>query len=166
MLAARPAGAEIAARVVAVHDGDTITVLVEQRAVKVRLVDIDAPELGQPFGERARRSLAQLCFGKPVRLEIRGTDRYRRALARVTCAGTEANAEQVRRGYAWTFKRHAPAGSPLHAIESEARAAHRGLWADPAPVPPWKWRHDRRTGITRSGYSPPGSPERTSPPPA
>ena len=86
------------ARVVSVHDGDTLTVLIESRQVKVRLTDIDAPELRQPFGTRSKQSLSELCFGKVASLDVRGQDRYKRSLARVTCAGTDANAEQVRRG--------------------------------------------------------------------
>ena len=126
---------------VSVHDGDTLTVLIESRPVRVRLIDIDAPELRQPFGTRSRQSLSGLCFGKVASLDVRGHDRYNRTLARVTCGGTDANAEQVRRGYAWTFTRYARADSPLFAIEREARAAHRGLWQDPAPVAPWEWRN-------------------------
>jgi endonuclease YncB( thermonuclease family) len=106
----------------------------------VRLTDIDAPELHQPFGTRSKQSLSELCFGKIAALDVRGHDRYQRTLAQVTCAGTDANAEQVRRGYAWTFVRYARPGSPLLALEKEARAAHRGLWQDSAPVPPWDWR--------------------------
>lgn len=132
------------ARVVSVHDGDTLTVLVERRQVKVRLTDIDAPELRQPFGTRSRQSLAELCFGKIAALDVRGRDRYKRTIAQVTCDGKDANAEQVRRGYAWTYTRYAPAGSPLHAMQVEARAAHRGLWADPTAVAPWNWRRNGR----------------------
>ena len=143
LLAVAAAQADVRGRVVSVHDGDTLTVLVERRQVKVRLMDIDAPELRQPFGTRSRQSLAELCFGKEASLDVRGTDRYQRTLATVTCAGTDANAEQVRRGYAWTYTRYARANSPLSAIESEARRAHRGLWADPAAVAPWDWRRNR-----------------------
>jgi len=125
---------------VSVHDGDTLTVVIDRHQVRVRLVDIDAPELGQPFGSRSRQSLSSLCFGKVVALDVRGRDRYNRTLARVTCGGADANSEQVRRGYAWTFIRYVRPDSPLFAIEREARAAHRGLWQDPAPVAPWDWR--------------------------
>lgn len=140
LLAATAVHADTRGRVVSVHDGDTLTVLVERRQVKVRLTDIDAPELRQPFGTRSKQSLAELCFGKIAALDVRGQDRYQRTVARVTCGGKDANAEQVRRGYAWTFIRYARPDSPLIAIENEARAAHRGLWQDSAPVPPWDWR--------------------------
>ncbi len=143
LLAVAPVQADVRGRVVSVHDGDTLTVLVERHQVKVRLTDIDAPELKQPFGTRSRQSLAELCFGKEASLDVRGQDRYRRTLATVTCAGTDANAEQVRRGYAWTYTRFARADSPLIAIESEARRAHRGLWSERSPVAPWDWRRNR-----------------------
>ena len=142
---------------VSVHDGDTLTVVIDRHQVRVRLVDIDAPELGQPFGSRSRQSLSSLCFGKVVALDVRGRDRYNRTLARVTCGGADANAEQVRRGYAWTFIRFVRPDSPLFAIEREARAAHRGLWQDPAPVAPWDWRNSvrqsSRVSSSRAGSS-------------
>jgi endonuclease YncB( thermonuclease family) len=151
LLAIAPALAETRGRVVSVHDGDTLTVLVERRQVKVRLTDIDAPELRQPFGTRSKQSLAELCFGKIAALDVRGQDRYQRTVARVTCEGKDANAEQVRRGYAWTFIRYARPDSPLIAIENEARAAHRGLWQDSAPVPPWDWRRNGQQSARSNG---------------
>lgn len=143
-LATTPAAAEVLARVVSVHDGDTLTVLVDRQQVKVRLKDIDAPELGQPFGRSARQSLSDLCFGRIAAIEIGGRDRYRRAIGQVSCGGTDANAEQVRRGYAWTYARFARRDSPLFAVEHEARTARRGLWTDPSPIAPWDWRRSGR----------------------
>ncbi len=140
-----PARADAPARVVAVHDGDTVTVLSNQRQLRIRLTDIDAPELGQPFGKRSKTALADLCFGRAAALEIRGRDRYRRTLARLSCDGVDANAEQVRRGYAWVFTRYARANSPLYALQLDAQAAQRGLWADRAPTAPWEWRRRHRT---------------------
>lgn len=51
IFSAFPALAEqLSGRVVGVHDGDTITVLtVDKRSVRTRLVEIDAPESGQPY---------------------------------------------------------------------------------------------------------------------
>lgn len=132
--------AQLAGTVVAVADGDTLTVLVDQRQVRVRLAEIDAPESHQPFGTRSRESLAELCHRKDAEIETAGQDRYGRTIARVICAGTDANAEQVRRGMAWVFVRYAAPSSPLYALESEARAMRAGLWRDPKPVAPWEWR--------------------------
>lgn len=56
---------EIIGRVVGVADGDTLTILVnEHEQIKVRLAEIDAPEKAQPFGQRSKQSLSDLCFGK------------------------------------------------------------------------------------------------------
>lgn len=154
LLSASPATADVRGKVVSIQDGDTLTVLVERREMRVRLTDIDAPEMKQPFGTRSRQSLSEMCFGKIASLDVRGQDRYQRSLARVTCDGKDANAEQVRRGYAWTFVRYARQDSPLYALEQEARTARRGLWADPAPVAPWNWRRNGRETAGRNGQRP------------
>lgn len=133
--------AEAGDKVVAIADGDTLTVLRDgHQRVKVRLTAIDAPESKQSFGHRSKQSLSDLCFDKTATLDDKGKDRYGRTLARVICDGTDANAEQVRRGMAWVYRKYAPRNSPLYAIEQEARTAKRGLWADAEPVPPWVWR--------------------------
>ena len=56
--------ADLQGRVVGVHDGDSITFLAGRHQLKVRLADIDAPELGQAFGQRSKQSLSDLCFNK------------------------------------------------------------------------------------------------------
>ena len=89
---------ELSGKVVAVADGDTLTVLFNHRQVKVRLTEIDAPEKKQQFGNRSKQSLSDLCFNKTATLADTGKDRYGRTLARVYCDGVDANAEQVRRG--------------------------------------------------------------------
>ncbi|MEX2164981.1 MAG: thermonuclease family protein [Sulfuricaulis sp.] len=135
---------ELIGKVVNVHDGDTLTVLVGSRQVRVRLAEIDAPERKQAFGTRSRQSLAELCAGAVARVIERGKDRYGRTLGTVHCASADVNAEQVRRGMAWVFGRFAAKDSPLHALQAEARASARGLWADPRPVEPWAWRRVQR----------------------
>lgn len=46
---------EISGIVTDVHDGDTITLANWQHTYRIRLVDIDAPELAQPGGKDSRR---------------------------------------------------------------------------------------------------------------
>jgi endonuclease YncB( thermonuclease family) len=132
--------ADFVGRVVHVSDGDTLTVLVDRKQVRVRLDSIDAPELKQPFGKRAQQSLAELCAAKPAHVIEKGVDRYGRTIGWILCGAVDANAEQVRRGMAWVFVRFAAANSPLYALQGEAQGWRRGLWADPQPIAPWDWR--------------------------
>lgn len=126
-------------RVVGVSDGDTITLLVERQQLKVRLVEIDAPEKAQAFGNRSKQSLSDMCFDKEAQILEKGKDRYGRTLGRVSCDGIDANAEQVRRGMAWVYDNYVT-DHALYQLQNEAKAASRGLWSDPDPVPPWDWR--------------------------
>jgi endonuclease YncB( thermonuclease family) len=140
---------EAAGKVVRVQDGDTLTVLVDRTQLKVRLLDIDAPELGQPFGRRSRQSLASICAERSARVVWNNKDRYGRILGQVTCAGIEANASQVRNEMAWVFVRYAPKNSPYYALESQARTAKQGLWSDSSPISPWDWRSNSREAKRR-----------------
>jgi endonuclease YncB( thermonuclease family) len=137
------AAAEISGIVTEVQDGDTLTLVSAQATYRVRLMDIDAPELAQTRGRDARTSLFQLCGLKQAVAETSGADRFGRTLATVTCAGVNVNAEMVRRGWAWVFRRYAPKGSALYGLETDARSDRRGLWADDAPIPPWEWRREK-----------------------
>lgn len=131
---------EIIGSVVGVADGDTLTILVnEHEQIKVRLAEIDAPEKAQPFGQRSKQSLSDLCFGKDAVLQKTDTDRYGRTVAKVHCAGIDANAKQIRVGLAWAYRKYLHDQSFLN-LESEARTAKRGLWIDSDPVPPWEYR--------------------------
>jgi endonuclease YncB( thermonuclease family) len=135
----------ISGQVVGIADGDTLTILdTSKKRYKIRLADIDAPERGQAFYKRSRQSLSAICFKRSATVETQGKDRWGRYIAKVNCAGVDANGEQVRRGMAWTFKRYAPMTSALYEIEGYARLRQLGLWADPKPVAPWDFRDARR----------------------
>ena len=136
---ASSACADFTGKVVGVADGDSITVLRGRDQVSVRLVDIDAPEHGQPFGNQSRRALQTLVKGQTVLVVERGQDRYHRTLARIYRGDLDVNAEQVRQGMAWVY-RHYSDDRSLQRIEAEARKQGRGLWRDPKAVPPWEWR--------------------------
>jgi endonuclease YncB( thermonuclease family) len=145
LLAALPAWSEtLTGRVVAIADGDTLTLLTpERRQVKVRLHGIDTPEVRQPWGSRARQALSDLAFQRAVRVEVQDVDRYGRTVGRIYAGPVDVNAEMVRRGLAWVYTRY-NRDPALPALEAEARMAKRGLWADPQPVAPWNWRRQRR----------------------
>jgi endonuclease YncB( thermonuclease family) len=140
-LAAAAFTAAFTATVVAVHDGDTLTVLHQQQAVRVRLGGVDAPEINQPFGPEARAFTADLALGRTVTVVVEGTDRYDRVVASVVLAGGRAlSHEVVAAGLAWWSREFAPTDSALETLESSARRQRRGLWAGEEPTPPWQWR--------------------------
>jgi Excalibur calcium-binding domain/Staphylococcal nuclease homologue len=61
------------------------------------------------------------------------------------------NAALVRQGAAWVYRDFAR-DRTLFALEDEARAAKRGLWALPEAerTPPWEWRQASRTAKPRA----------------
>lgn len=147
-----------AGRVVAVADGDTLTVLDADRVQhKVRLAGIDAPEKKQPFGQRSRQHLSALAFSKPVEVRWRKRDRYGRLIGTVfapeaactasMCEKTvDVSLRQLEAGLAWHYRKYAheqpsEERERYAAAENVARDARLGLWRDPSPMPPWEWRH-------------------------
>ncbi|NKF23407.1 thermonuclease family protein [Solimonas marina] len=129
-----------AATVLRVHDGDTITVRCGDAApVKVRFADIDAPELHQAHGEASRDALTRLIGGRRVQLQSRAVDRYHRIISAVRVGDDDLGLELVGQGLAWCGQR--PTHVCRQALRS-AQAAHRGLWADVNPQPPWQWRRE------------------------
>jgi micrococcal nuclease len=146
----------ISGRVVAVHDGDTITVRTSSTTFIVRIADVDSPEIGQPYSARARDFTSQLVFGRDVQIETRGLDQYNRTIGRVTVDGTDLGDALVHAGLAWVYSR----GVPNHSLaesERDARSRHAGLWADPSPVPPWSWRRSHQPDGTSRSTAPSGS---------
>lgn len=138
--------------VVGISDGDTIRVRCPERAqITIRFAEIDAPEKAQPFGQRSKALLSTLCFGKRAEIRPSTRDRYGRTIARVICAGTDANAAMVRAGLAWAYTRYLT-DPQIRAMEVVARREQLGLWADARPLPPWDWRKggEKRTGTSAS----------------
>ena len=126
-------------RVVGIADGDTLTVYDGTQEIRVRLADIDAPEKGQPFGTAARKHLSTLCYATHASIRVVDVDHYGRTIGRVTCGRHYANAEMVRTGLAWVYRRYARDAS-LYQLEAQARAARLQLWGESDPVPPWTFR--------------------------
>lgn len=134
--------ATINCKVVGVHDGDTLTCLTAQHEqIKVRLAEIDTPEVAQPYGSKAKEVLSGLVFGKQVNLDKQATDRYGRTVALVSTESQAVNREMVHLGAAWVYRQYNNDQSLL-SLEADAKAARRGLWSMPEAdiVPPWEWR--------------------------
>ena len=164
---------------VRVVDGDTIR-LGEHR---IRLHGIDAPESdqacldpqGAPWacGDAATERLVELIGDDPVHCTQRDIDRYRRIIGECFADGTNLNAALVAEGLAFAYRRFS---LDYAALEDDARAAGRGIWAGTVQAP-WDHRRDPQhvltqqvatpqvstTGTTllaqnnRSGFHPPGN---------
>jgi len=133
--------------VVGITDGDTLKVRCGEagayQQVTVRLAEIDAPEKAQPFGHRAKFSLATLCFGAWATINSEKRDHYGRIVARVECRGQDASAYLVQRGMAWAYVQYLH-DEAIRQDEAVARRQMVGLWSHPGPVAPWEWRRSRR----------------------
>ena len=62
--------------------------------------------------------------------------------------GVNLNQELVKQGWCWWYRKYAPLDAELEKLAQETREGRKGLWADPQPVPPWKWRK-REDIVTR-----------------
>ncbi|MBS3962912.1 MAG: thermonuclease family protein [Methylomonas sp.] len=132
----------LSGKVVKIADGDTLTMLVAgNRQIKIRLAEIDTPESHQPYGQKAKQALAGLVFSRTITADVQTTDRYGRSVARVYAGTLDVNAELVRSGSAWVYRKYAKDRS-LYELEAQAREDKKGLWALPESerTPPWEWR--------------------------
>ncbi len=126
-----------------VVDGDTVTIRQNGRQYKLRLNEIDAPELSQPSGKLARRAVIQLCINQPIKFEIIGTDKYQRQLGYLQCNQTNINEYLVENGLAWHYKQYSDSRY-LAQAELNAQQNGLGLWQEPDPTPPWIWRRSHQ----------------------
>lgn len=136
--------ATIRGEVIKIADGDTLTILTaDQLPVKVRLVDIDAPERHQAFGTRSRQALSAMCFKKTAEVQIFKLDRYGRIVGRVFCDNKDTSVEQVKSGMAWVYDQYVTDLS-LYPLQNNAKEKKLGLWKDNDPVPPWDFRKNKK----------------------
>lgn len=122
------------AKVVAVTDGDTVTL---DNGEKVRYLLVDTNEItnghNDCFGQEARQFNEALVLDKTVSLtyDQECKDRFGRWLAYITVDGREVNSLLVERGYACVLY-IAPNGkdrrADFQALEDEAQREGRGMW--------------------------------------
>lgn len=138
--------ADFSGKVVKVIDGDTVDILtVKKQKIRVRLLDIDAPERGQAFGNASRRYLASLIAGKNVSVKENKKDIYKRTLGTIFFNEVNINAKMVESGYAWAYRYKGVADNKIMVkLEVNAKQNKKGLWKDKHPIAPWDFRHNKR----------------------
>ena len=123
--------------VLSVADGDTF---ITREGLRVRLLNIDTPERGEPFSSQAAARLAELILGRSVRLtyDVEKQDRYGRLLCHVHLGNTWVNELLVREGLAlvYTVEPNFLKTDRLIPVQKAAREQKLGMWSLPPPKPP------------------------------
>jgi endonuclease YncB( thermonuclease family) len=171
---------EFEGRVVAVMSGDTVRVQRDTAEIQLRLYGIDAPEVGQPYNQLARKALSDHVLKKKVTVRVFEKASDTRMSGEVLLDEPDRegvkqslNAQMLRDGLAWWYHQHGSSDRRLAAAETEARAARRGLWQDEFPLPPWAFRaadpempaqHDSNGSDPARSRSKPDLPEKQTQP--
>jgi len=124
-------------RVIAVNDGDTVTLIMNGKQRRCRLIGIDAPEIGQdPWGPKAKEHLRQMIKNLFWRVNVEvGSDeqfdRYKRLLVYLwTKDDTLINEQMLLDGQAvlFTFQSNGKYTDRLKKAQKIAQEKHRGIW--------------------------------------
>ena len=124
-----------------VTDGDTVKGKYANELIKIRLAEIDAPELKQAFGIESKGCLKELIKhsdGK-VFFKFKEKDRYKRHVGWLYSEDLDINLEMVKRGCAWVYDRYAER-KVLFKLQNLAKENKLGLWKDANAVKPSNWR--------------------------
>jgi micrococcal nuclease len=132
----------ISGKVLTVIDGNTLEVTTTENEIyKILLFGIDSPELGQEFGEKAKRYLEKLILDKNVSVEIQGKDRFGNRLGIILIEGEDPRLQLLQEGLAWTAERQPI--QEFETIKEKAREKGKGLWKEQEPTPPWVYRRQQ-----------------------
>ena len=125
-----------------VIDGDTVKGKVDGKQITIRLVEIDAPEMDQPFGLASKNFLIKLTSNEKITYTSEGEDRYGRTLGKLFKNKENLNALMVKSGLAWVYERYAK-NQNLYVYQEAAKSKNLGLWQSKKPIAPWVWRRKK-----------------------
>ncbi|WII93568.1 thermonuclease family protein [Kingella negevensis] len=145
------------AKVISVHDGDTIRVIDKHgQKQRIRLANIDAPEINpaQAHGIASRDALRELINQQTVEINVVDVDKYGRQVAQIIHKEQDINLLQIQNGNAWHYQSFAKKNQTSHEYEQYSTAENIakqdkiGLWAGKNPLAPWKFRHQNRQNLS------------------
>jgi endonuclease YncB( thermonuclease family) len=138
-------------QVVGVVSGDLFTIAHEGRVDKIRLYGVESPKWGQPFKDDSVALASHLALQKMVEVTplFKGYDGIENALIRIDGSKDFLNVQLISHGFAWVKPKECSAHicAEWRGLENLARSNAIGLWADPAPIPPWEWQKEQRLKI-------------------
>ena len=153
LFSAKASPKTITGEVVVIHQGDTFTIKSilpngNEKLYKIRLSNIDTPELKQLFGKKAKFFTASLIFGEEVQVQYEMVDFYGRLIGTVILPeGKTLNEKLIGVGLAWHY-RVVPFPNPLlERLQYKAWRKKIGFWVDPSPIPPWEFRREKELAM-------------------
>lgn len=146
---------EYIGKVISNHDGDTITVLINNKKENVRLLGIDTAEIAQGYwGKEAKKFTEKFTKGKEVKLEIdvQERDKYGRLLAYVYVGNESLNESLIKEGYAQllTYSPNVKYVDKFTSLQKEARDSGKGIWNNDNGLKqtPYEFRHKGKKNIS------------------
>jgi endonuclease YncB( thermonuclease family) len=139
IVSAPSAAGTFSGKVTGLISADTITVVRDQAVKRIHLYGIISPQKGSPHGKESFTFAEERIFGHVVEVEEVPFVGTKRTLGIVRLDGIVLNEELLRKGMVWLNPKtcRQPFCDQWKALEDEARAARRGLWANPKAAPPW-----------------------------
>ncbi len=130
--------------VIKIKDGDSLILRSrDSKEFEARLYGIDAPELAQPYGKKAKRALSELAWKQNFQMQLIETDKYDRAVVTLTNSSFNLNQEMLAKGHAWVYCQYQSDPDWIK-LENKAKRSKKGLWKFPKPLSPWEWRQRNR----------------------
>ena len=122
-----------------VIDGDTYKVLYGGKIETVRLLNVDAPEIGQYFGVAAKDNVTAFMRNRMVEATLYETDLFGRRLVSIHVDGMSLDSLLIAKGWAFYYYKYSR-NKELAVLETAAKSNRAGIWYCLNNVPPWIWR--------------------------
>jgi len=111
------------------YDGDTIKIMDNQELLTIRLSQVDAQELKQPFGKYAKNAVKDLCENTNIEYHQTGQVSYNRIVGRVLCNNIDLGQLILINGFGRLDERYTPMNSDYWAFQNAAKKEKRGIWS-------------------------------------
>ena len=127
------------------HDGDTIEIWdsLQHKQIGLRIANIDAPELIQPFGTNSRDSLQKLISNCKMKIKFQNIDKYGRKVSILYFDDKRFDSISVANGWSYVYRNYLTYPKLL-LVEAMARNRHLGVWAIQPQLRPWDYRKQKK----------------------
>ena len=116
---------------------DTIEIEVGGKKIQFRLESVTTPRRGQPYHDEGIEFVKQTLGNSPVTV-YKTFQTQRSNFGYVIVDNKNLGDEVLKNGLGWVYPT-ARKTKHLIGLETQAKAARKGLWMDEAPEPPWEY---------------------------